>query len=282
MTRDTGSGTSLSGSYSARLSLGLQLKAHRLAKHKSLADFVAAGFGSTGKIRRIEGGKSPVRVPDVLAMCELYGVDETTKNQLVTLARHTTDHGWWEPYGDALQSWFASYIAVESAARVIRTWDPAVIHGLLQTPAYQRAVFETYPGATAQYTEEQVRLRSDRQRAAFDRTPPLEIQVVVDEGVLHRLVGGKKVMAEQVDHLVKLSQQAHVDVRFLPWSAGAHVAMNGAFMIIEFEERLAPDTVYLETHAGGRYVEDEKMTDDYRRMFNAIQAQSTPIQEYTP
>lgn len=282
MTRDAETRAAGSGSYSARLSLGLQLKAHRLAAKKSLADFEAAGFGSTGKIRRIEGAKSPVGVPVVMAMCELYGVDETTKGQLMTLAKHTNDHGWWEPYGGALQSWFATYIAIESAARVIRTWDPMVIHGLLQTPAYQRALFETHPDATADYAEEQVRLRSARQRAAFDDRTPLEVQMVVDEGVLHRLVGGEKVAAEQLEHLVEMSQQAHVDVRVLPFAAGAHVAINGAFMLIEFDEPLAPDTVYLETHAGGRYVEDNDMTSEYRTMFDAIQARSIPIQEYKP
>jgi hypothetical protein len=106
------------------------------------------------------------------------------------------------------------------------------------------------------------------------------VTAVVGEGALCRKVGGEKVLAAQRGHLVELSARGHIEVRVLTWDAGAHAAMKGAFTIISFVNPDAYDVVYLETHAGGRYVGEDQMIEDYRQLWQTIHQQSTPIEEY--
>ena len=271
---------SAGGSIVVRRSLGRRLRQLREKSGKKSADVIEAGIASRAKLARIESGHGPVRMPDVRALCWLYGVDAQTTELLVEQAMNTAEQGWWENYGDAMPSWFGMYVELESAASSLLTWDPELVHGLLQTPAYQRAVFETSPDLKPEYAERQLRLRSERQRAAFDRPKPLRLTAVIGEGTLMRQIGGPEGMAEQRNHLIEISARAHVDVWILGWSAGPHVAMKGAFSVLGFDSPDDPDVVYLETHAGGRYVEQSQMVEEYRRMFDAIRKVSIPIEEY--
>lgn len=268
------------GSTVIRKSLGRQLKALRILNGKSLADVGQTRIVSKTKLLDIEAGVRAIKISDVIALCRLYGGDEDTITRLSDMALNTNEKGWWEQFDDAMPSWFATYVELESASDGIVTYDPDLIHGLLQTPEYQRAVFQTNTRYSPAAADRQTELRTDRQHAAFDRSDPLQVTAVVGEGALSRKVGGEKVMAQQREHLVKLSAQGHIEVRVLTWDAGAHVAMKGAFTIINFVTPDAYDVVYLETYAGGRYVEEDQMIEEYRQMWQSIHQQSTPIEEY--
>jgi hypothetical protein len=263
-----------------RRSLGRRLRVLRAEARKTSADVTAAGIASKAKLARIEAGAGSVKMADVRALCWLYGADQATTDSLAELALNTATEGWWEDYGDVMPAWFALYVELEAAARAVLVYDPELVYGILQTPAYQRAIFETAPGLTPESAERQVRLRSQRQRAAFDRDPPLQITAVLGEGVLARNVGGAEVMAEQVDHLRQLAARSQVEILVLPWASGAHVAMKGGFVVLGFATTDDPDVVYLETYAGGRYIEQGKMVQEYRDMFAAIRKQSIGIEEY--
>jgi hypothetical protein len=188
-----------------------------------------------------------------------------------------TENGWWEDYSD-LPTGFRMYVELEAAASGISTWDAELIHGLLQTPAYHRAVFEAEEWPTPDAGERQVRLRAERQRAAFDWTPPLQVSAVIGEGALARQVGGKTVMAEQNEHLLKLSRRPNVDLHVLGWTAGAHAAMKGAFTVLGFDKPDDPDVVYLETVADGRYMEQSDLLARYRRNFERVRSRSVPLE----
>jgi transcriptional regulator with XRE-family HTH domain len=268
------------GSVVVRRSLGRRLRALRAEERKTAADVTAAGIASKAKLARIEAGIGAVKMADVRALCWLYGADQATTDALAELALNTASEGWWEDYGDVMPAWFALYVELEAAASEVLVYDPELVYGILQTPAYQRAIFTTAPGLTPESAERQVRLRSERQRAAFDRDPPLRIVSVLGEGVLARNVGGAAVMAEQRDHLRRLAERPHVEILVLPWAAGAHVAMKGGFVVLNFSNQDDPDLVYLETYAGGRYIEQGKMIQEYRDMFAAVRKQSLTIEEY--
>lgn len=265
-----------------RRSLGRRLRRLREDAGKKASDVIEAGIASRAKLARIESGHGQVRMPDVRALCWLYGVDPQTTELLVEQALNTAEQGWWENYGDAMPSWFGMYVELESAASTLSTWDPELVHGLLQTPSYSRAVIGAAADVSPDHRERQFRLRSERQRSAFDRTVPLHLTAVVGEGALLRQVGGGRGMREQREHLTEMSTRDHIDVWVLPWSAGPHVAMKGAFSILGFESQDDPDVVYLETHAGGRYVEQPAMVADYRRMFDIVRNVSVHIEEYEP
>jgi hypothetical protein len=241
---------------------------------------VEANICSRAKLNRIENGTGSVRMSDVRALCWLYGADAATTDTLADLAVNASGAGWWEDYGDVMPSWFSLFVELESAAAKALVYDPALVYGLLQTPAYTRAVHEADPVHTPETIDRNVSLRAERQRVTLNRTPPLEVTFVLEPGALERQVGGPEVAAEQHRHLCDSARDPHVDVRVLPYSSGAHAAMQGAFTILEFDGDDDPDVVYLETRAGARYVEKGAVVQDYRNLFRLIHAKSVPIGEH--
>ncbi len=222
-----------------------------------------------------------MKLVDVWGLCRLYDVDSATTDRLAEMAKNTSEKGWWEEYDGIMPAWFSTYVELEAASSRLLAYDPELVHGLLQTPAYHRALIAVDPERSSESPEEQIRLRAQRQNAALDRPKPLDVTVILGEGALARLVGGADVMAEQKHRLLEVSHQDNVDVRVLTWDAGAHVAMKGAFNILTFDtDEDHPDIVYVETHAGGRYVEAGEIVARYQRNFELILDQSISIREY--
>ncbi len=264
-----------------RKSLGRQLKALRTAAGKTPAAVETAKVASTSKLHRVEAGAVPVKVADVWAFCRLYDADSSTTDRLAEMARNTTEKGWWESYDAVMPSWFGTYVELESAASRLYVYDPDLIHGLLQTPAYHRALIEVDPERSAESADLQLRLRGGRQQAAFERVKPLEVVAVFGEGALARTVGGAEGMAQQKRRLLELSEMGNVQVSVLPFNAGAHVAMKGPFTVLAFDsDDDHPDVVYLETHAGARYIEADEAVHRYRTNLRLIIEQSVPLKEY--
>jgi transcriptional regulator with XRE-family HTH domain len=264
----------MTGSVVVRRSIGRRLKALRLAARKTQAD--VASVASPAKLKRMEGGQVAQRMADVRTLCFMYGADDATTEQLVELSLITSEVGWWESFTDAVPSWFAMYVELEAAASKVYAWDPELIYGLLQTPDYHRAVYEARPDLESGSVDQQVALRAGRQRAAFERTPPLDVVAIFGPGAVDRQVGGFEIAAEQRAHLIS----SPAEVRVLPARSGAHAAMKGAFTLLEYADDKDPDVVYLETHSGGRYIEQPDQVATYRRMFELIGQQSVPIEEY--
>jgi transcriptional regulator with XRE-family HTH domain len=269
--------TAGSGSVFVRKALGRRLKVLRLAAGKTFAD--VADVGSAAKMKRIEAGEPPIRMPDVRTLCFMYGADGATTEQLVEMALNK-DEDWWEYYHDVVPTWLGKYVALESASSSMTTFDPELIHGLLQTPAYHRAIYLSDQTLRPGDLERQLSLRADRQRAAFGRTPPFRITAVLGEGALLRVVGGPETMAEQRAHLLKLTVDHAVEVFVLPWSAGAHSAMTGAFTMLRNDSPDDPDVVYLETLSGGRYIEKQDIVERYRTNAAILQSQAVTLKEY--
>jgi transcriptional regulator with XRE-family HTH domain len=274
----------LPGSTVVRRQLGRRLRRLREVAGKTDADVEEANLASRAKLWRVETGKVAVKVADVRGLCWLYGADAKTTDALAALAVGTRDQGWWEDYGEALPSWFSLYIGLEATADEIRIYDPELVHGLLQTPDYVRALRHAmHPDDDGEYAQSQIKLQDERQQALFTRTPPLRLIAVLGAGVLARPVGGPEVMAEQVARLHELSRHDNIDIRVLPWEAGAHPAMHtGAFAILDFHHADDPAVVYLETHTGARYLEKPDELAEYRRIFDQVYRQTTPIESYRP
>jgi Domain of unknown function (DUF5753)/Helix-turn-helix domain len=268
-----------SGSVVVRKSLGRQLKALRLAVGKTSADVATSGVTSSSKLQRIEAGATPIKLVDVWGLCRLYGADNVTTDKLAEMAKNTSEKGWWEEYDDVMPSWFGMYVELEAAANSLYTYESELVPGLLQTPAYHRALIEVDPDRSTESADQQVRLRAERQRAAFDRDKPLNVVAILSEAVPSRLVGGQDVMDEQKRRLLEMSEAHNMEVRVLPWEAGAHTAMKGAFNILAFDGD-HPDVAYLETNAGGRYIESAEAVSRYRRNFDLVLGQAILIKEY--
>jgi transcriptional regulator with XRE-family HTH domain len=271
----------LQGPTVVRRQLGRRLRRLREAAGKTERDLEEANLLSRAKLWRIETGRTPVKVPDVRALCWLYGADETTTDALSALAVGTNGPGWQEDYGDALPFWLSLYLGLEAAATHLYTYGAELVHGLLQTPAYVRAVCEANSSNGDEGAIQRlIKLRQERQHVLTTRVPPLRLTAILSAGVLLRQVGGAEVMAEQVQRLRDLNRFDHVEIRVLPWTIGAHAAMVSPFTILDFDDIDDPAVVYIESQTGARYLEKSEELAEYRRVFGLVKARSLTIEEY--
>jgi transcriptional regulator with XRE-family HTH domain len=215
---------------------------------------------STSKIQKIEAGEVGVVRAELEAMLTEYKVaDQVSRDELFELQKMGKQRGWWSKFG-AVPAQFGTFLGLESAATVIKVFESLMVHGLLQTEAYARAIAETCKvGMTDDQVDRQVRIRLERQEQVFSEEPP-SIWVLLDEAVLHREVGGKLVMGEQLQHLLSLPK--FITLQVVPFHNGGYPGILGAFTIFEFDEKMHTPVVYVEGQAGNLYLEKE---DDLRR-----------------
>ncbi|MDQ0777407.1 hypothetical protein QF026_005873 [Streptomyces aurantiacus] len=264
--------------------LGADLLKLRLAAGLTQPQASKALSASTAKIAKMEGGWVPVRDPDIRALCELYGVhDPGTVGGLLELARVDRERrkakGWWNDY--TIPGVMQEYVALESAATVIKTWQPAFIPGLLQTPEYVRAL-RADPAATVtkgpEPDEEFVAARLARRRR-LTADPPLTLRVVLYEAALRNFPGGAATAEGQLDALVEAAAHPSVEFRIFPFSAGTHPGLVGSFNVISFAAPGAMDIVYVEAPFVEHWVEGGDAAALYGELFERITERSLSERE---
>ena len=253
-----------SGPTVLRILLGAQLRRLREGKGISRED---AGYeirASGSKISRMELGRVSFKERDVADLLSMYGVQDTAEREaLLRLARQANNPGWWHHYGDILPPWFQSYLGLEAAASLIRTYEIQFVPGLLQTPEYARAVILLgHAGATADEIDRRVELRRQRQQI-LDRIEPPQLWAVIDEAVLRRPIGGADVMQAQIQALIEAAKKPNVRLQIIPFHAGGHAAAGGPFAILRFPEPELPDVVYVEQLTSAIYLEKRDDVDHY-------------------
>lgn len=221
-------------------------------------------------LSKIEGGKQAIKVSYVKLLAPLYGIDADERQRLLALAEEANQPGWWVSYSRLVPDWFRLFLGYESDASELRTYESELVPGLLQTPAYARALaLATKPDSTDAELDKQVELRRKRQQRVTDDDPPT-MHAVLNEAVLLRRVGGADVMREQLMHLVELAKVSHVTLQVLPFEAGAHPAMTAPFLMLGFAEEPGMNTVYLENGRGSLYLEKPADLERYGAMFDQL------------
>jgi transcriptional regulator with XRE-family HTH domain len=235
-------------------------------------DAVAARMGwHSSKLFRLENARSPrVDWLDVRELMDLYGVTSPHREALIQLARDARMMGWWTPYRDVFTG---SYVALEDEASAMRLYCPELVPGLLQTEHYARAVIRAVrPGYDDESVERRVTARLVRQKALLDRENSPELLCVLNEAVLRRQVGDGHLMAAQLRALADAASRPRLTLQVLPFSAGAHAALEGGFVLIEFPDEQDPDVVYVEGIMGDLYLESVEEIKRYQWAFERIQA----------
>jgi transcriptional regulator with XRE-family HTH domain len=235
---------------------------------------VAARLGvAPSTLSRIETGKAPTKSAYVNQMLEMYGVTDAWQRQvLVDMAREGHRKGWWAAYDDVLPSGFDIYVGLEAETAAVRGYEVSVVHGLLQTPDYARAVLrEMFARHTMEQIERMVDLRIERQRR-FDDDPPIELWAVLDEAVIRRPVGGRSVMRVQLERLLTAADGRGVTVQVLPFGCGAHAGHGGPFSILEFPNRSDSEVAYVESVVGIIYLEKDKDVRARAEAFDRLRA----------
>src|SRR6266511_1607861 len=241
-------------------------------------------FGHTGlirpsewKIHRLENGQVGFKERDVVDLLRLYGIDDPGEvAAFLVLAREANAPGWWQHYGDLLPQWFRAFVDLESAATLIRTYEGQFVPGLLQTEDYMRAVvggaqLEDSPAEA----ERRVALRLGRQ-TLLERKDAPRLWAVVDEAALRRPVGGPKVMRAQLERLIEASALPNVTLQVLPFAAGAHPAMVGAFSVLRFADQELPDVVYVEHLNNATYLDKRDEVERYLDVMESLCLGSEP------
>jgi transcriptional regulator with XRE-family HTH domain len=260
-----------------RMLVGAKLRRLRTDMGLSREEAAEAIRASEWKIHRLENGQVGFKERDIIDLLRLYGVtDPDEVNELLALAREANTPGWWQHYGDVLPPWFRTYVDLESAATLIRTYEGQFVPGLLQTDDYMRALVR---GAHLEESSEEVgrrvRLRLARQTLLTREHPP-RLWAVVDEAALRRPVGGREVMRGQLERLLDASKLPNVTLQVLPFAGGAHSAMVGAFSILRFADRELPDVVYLEHLTNAVYLDKRAEVERYLDVMELLCVDSQP------
>ncbi|MFK4151618.1 helix-turn-helix domain-containing protein [Streptomyces fungicidicus] len=166
--------------------------------------------------------------------------------------------------------YFAKAAELEALATNISEFAPTLVPGLLQTPAYARAVtLAMNPLAPDEFIEEKVSGRVERARILKDATRPV-YWVILHESVLRVPVGGPAVMAEQLEHVATLARLRTVIMQVLPYAAGAYALMNGMTVLMEFED--APPTAYTEAVYSGNLLDDPAVVKRTHSAYDLLRA----------
>ncbi|MGA8112324.1 MAG: helix-turn-helix transcriptional regulator [Actinocatenispora sp.] len=257
------------------------LRALREHTNMTVTDAAKAVSRNQGWLSRIEHCKDRIHPNDVLALLRLYKTEDAVVEAVMELAKQARVRGWWLPYNSVLDHWFRNYVGLETDATFIRVYEPQVVHGLLQTEAYARAIIGAcgIPDRSSG-VDKTVQLRLARQKILVGEQPP-QFRVVLDEGVLRRPTGGRKIMHEQVEALLEASERPNIEIQVLRLSTGAHAGLNGSFAILDFPP--TPDgipnaaddrLVYTDDLLGAHYFEEPAEIAAYSAVFEQLRADS--------
>ena len=169
-----------------------------------------------------------------------------------------------------LYGWFQEWADIEAQATVLRWYEPLVVPGLLQTEDYARAILSARPDGNLDDLDEQVAARLARQ-AVLDRTGAPQLWCVLDEGVLHRAIGGPKVMRSQLYHLAEVAEHPKTTIQVIR-TGGAHAGLLAHFVIADLDGK--PPVVYLETAAEGVVTDSSSAADHVALRFDRLRAQA--------
>ena len=236
----------------------------------------AAMDWSLSKLIRIEAGTVSVSTNDTKALLNLYQLtDPAQVGELVELARLSRRRSWWSRYRDTLPAAHLSYLGLEAEAAAIQVFQSSGVPGLLQTESYARAMAaaaasttSSDPDSAEAETRHSIRMR--RQRDIFSRPHPVRIEVVLDEAVLHRQIGGPACLREQLLHLAALGDTGDTAIQVLPFTAGGY-APQPPFTVLRFPDPEDTDVVYREGVSANELLDRPESVAPYRRTFRRLQ-----------
>jgi len=248
-----------------RRELGFLLRSLRAATRLT-TEQVADRIGvSRSKISRLENGRRGASKADITRLCDLYQVDDETRSRLAELATEGKQRASWP-----LSQQYFDYFGLEAEAESISDYGLAIVPGLLQTPDYARAIMSVGgPTLASAIIEERVQARIARQRLLFSGGAP-RFEAVLDESVLHRVVGNAGVMVAQLRQLLKMSQLPNVTIRVVPYDAGVVPAGVNKFIILRFALPDIADIVFIEELTGHRYLEEPSDIETYSTTFRTL------------
>ncbi|MCO1656159.1 helix-turn-helix domain-containing protein [Pseudonocardia humida] len=260
----------LRGATARRMVLGAQLRRLRESARISRSDAAYAVRASDSKLSRLELGRVAFKERDVADLLTMYGVnDPAERDVFLDMVKHANQPGWWRRYSDVMPNWFQDFVGLEESASLIQGFELQFVPGLLQIEEYAIAVATR---GRPEYVPEDVRkriaLRMERQKILGGVRPP-SLWVVLDESVLHRPIGGRRVHRAQLEHLLEMAERPNVTVQVVPNQLSGYAAEH-PFTILRFAEPELPHVVYVEHMSGALYLDGLAEIEVYSRAMDRL------------
>lgn len=261
-----------------RRQLGRYLREAREAVGLTIEEAARLMEWGKSSLQRIETGRNQkVRIRDLDGLIEIYGIDDDRAAGLRGLAQQAAEKSWWHEYGGVIPDNFSVYMGMESAARILVSYQPDLVPGLLQTRDYARVlVRNAFPDETEEEITSRVEPRMLRQKLITRNVQPSHLEIVLGETALCRVIGGRKTMAAQLKHLADASTRPNISIRLLPFTAGMPTGDQiGPFVILDFGadrpgKQAEPTVVYAENYTSDMYSEKLGIVGRYRRAHEAL------------
>ncbi len=268
----------MTGSAVPRRMLGRELK--KLREQSGVTAPVAARAieVSPQTLWRMESGQDGPKLKElyVKILCGMYGASDELTDALAALVGEIKKPGWWHSLADVVPDHFDLFIGLEEVATRMTSFQLALLPGLLQTPEYRQALMGMqFPGKSPEEVERYFEVFRRRQMRLQD--DGFELHVLLCESILHRPVGGSRVMMNQVSHLHGMCSLSNVSIRIVPDRVGGHMGLiTGPFIVMDFPEHQAarlvePPVVYVQGYTGALYLDQASEVEQYRQAVAEIE-----------
>ena len=246
-----------------RRQLAKALRRARAAAGLTQAEASRAMDWSESKLLRFEAATVTISTNDLRALLALYTVDPAGVALLVELVRAARKPSPWAAFKDVAPPECLAFLANESSAVIVRSFDPLLVPDLLQTEEYARAVIEVQEAESPDRVDSLVDLRVQRQEVLV-RQPETELHFILDEAVIHRVVGDRTTTVRQLHQILEIAEYPNVTIRVVPFSAGMYARLRAPYVLFEFADNGDEDVLYLEGPLGN-YVMRESGPGDRDR-----------------
>ncbi|WP_149179651.1 helix-turn-helix transcriptional regulator [Streptomyces sp. TRM49041] len=259
--------------------LGAALKRYREAVGLDQAAAAAAIMKSVTKVSRLEGGQVSASALEVRTLLDRYGVEDTgERTRLENLARVSNQRGWWLDYQETVRPDYADHITLESDSTYIRSWEPALIPGLLQTREYAESVITFGPACISpERADDLVKVRMERQKRIEEGV--VDFTAVIWEPAVTALMDEPTIREGQLEHLLDAGQRQNVTVQLLPAAASKAAGMSGAFVAFSFGIEPNVEAVTVRNVANTTVVERPEDLALYAKVFDRLRSAALSPEE---
>lgn len=234
--------------------IGIELARYRAKARLSLTDAAARTGYSRAKVGHLETGRQQQEPEEIRHLLTHYGADDADVARLISLTGRADEAGWWAPWAAVVPDWLITFVGLERLAEREFVFEPIVIPGLLQTEEYAAAVTAATPRVRGDHNERFVGFRSARAGRLTAAENPLTLHAVMTEGALRLAVGDQAVRRAQLRHLVEMAALPNVTIQVVRPEDGLHIALNGQFVVLDFES--VRSIGYVELQDGAVYLQD--------------------------
>jgi transcriptional regulator with XRE-family HTH domain len=231
---------------------------------------------SPTKVTYLESGRNVIGKTELIVLIQHYGADAAEKLEaLEELRQEAGKRGWWSTA--RLPEWLANYVGLETEASSVRSFELELIPGLLQTEQYAREI-HALRGQPPDDLERRVKARLRRQER-LTASDPLQLSALISEAALARCARQPNVAAEQFRQLLGWAQRPNIEIQVLPFNAGLHSGMSGAFTVLSFPDGLLPDAGWQEYALGGHIIDDPSDVASLTRLYDELRDQALGCDE---